>query len=229
VKLGTDKQTESRRDVILRTIRQRHQATVKELAEAADVSPVTVRHHLNAMQADGLLELESVRRKVGRPYYVYSLSDKGLELFPKRYASLSQRLLEELKQQFAPDVVQRIFRGVVESIVAEHRTDFEALSFEGRVAYLVELLADEGFLARWEKRNGRYHLIEYSCPYRSLGTEHAEICNLDRDLMIAVLNTEVQQHSCMLGGDTCCEFSFVPPDSIVADLGQRRYQKEKKE
>lgn len=224
MKSGTDNQTESRRSVILHTIRQRHQATVKELAEAADVSPVTVRHHLNAMQADGLLELDSVRRKVGRPYYVYSLSDKGLELFPKRYASLSLRLLEELKQQFPPEVVQQIFRGVVENIVAEHRDDFEALGFERRVAYLVDLLAEEGFLARWEIRDGRYHLMEYSCPYRSLGTEHAEICNLDRDLMIAVLNTEVQQHSCMLGGDTCCEFSFVPPESVLANTGERRHQ-----
>ncbi len=217
------------RDIILRTIRQRHQATVNELAEAADVSPVTVRHHLNALQADSLLELESVRRKVGRPYHVYSLSEKGLELFPKRYATLSQRLLEALKQQFPPDVVRNIFRGVVETIVAEHRADFESLSFEGRVAYLVELLAEEGFLARWEKRDGRYHLTEYSCPYRSLGSEHAEICNLDRDLMIAVLNTEVEQHSCMLGGDSCCEFSFVPPSAVNADSGQRRRQKDNEE
>jgi DeoR family transcriptional regulator, suf operon transcriptional repressor len=226
VKSGTDNHKETTRDIILRTIRQRHQATVNELAEAADVSPVTVRHHLNSLQADSLLELESVRRKVGRPYHVYSLSDKGLELFPKRYASLSLRLLEELKEQFPPDVVQSIFRGVVESIIAERRADFESLGFEARLAFLVDLLAEEGFLARWEKRDGRYHLIEYSCPYLSLGTEHTEICSLDRDLMIAVLNTDVQQHSCMLSGDSCCQFSFTPAQATVDNAGRRREQEE---
>jgi len=210
VKLGLDNSKESTRDIILRTIRQRHQATVNELAEAADVSPVTVRHHLNVLQAESLLESESVRRKVGRPYHVYSLSAKGLELFPKRYASLSSRLLEELKNQFPPEVVTSIFQGVVEGIVEEHRAEFEALELEERLAYLVELLAEEGFLARWEKREDRYHIIEYSCPYLSLGHEHAEICHFDRDLIVAVLDTEVEQHSCMLSGDSCCQFSFVP-------------------
>lgn len=78
MKLGTDNQKESTRDIILDTIRQRYQATVNELAEAADVSPVTVRHHLNALQAEAVLESDRVRRKVGRPYHVYSLTEKGM-------------------------------------------------------------------------------------------------------------------------------------------------------
>ncbi len=238
VKPGLDNSKESTREIILRTIRQRHQATVNELAEAADVSPVTVRHHLNALQAESLLESDSVRRKVGRPYHVYSLSEKGLELFPKRYASLSIRLLEELKNQFAPEVVTSLFQGVVEAIVDEHRSEFEALDLEERLGYLVELLADEGFLARWEKRDERYHIIEYSCPYLSLGHEHAEICHFDRDLIVAVLDTEVEQHSCMLNGDSCCQFSFVPapaeparvagpPEMANRKTGQRLMEKER--
>jgi predicted ArsR family transcriptional regulator len=59
VKSAIDNSNESTRDVILRTIKQRNQATVNELAEAADVSPVTVRHHLNALQAESLLVSDS--------------------------------------------------------------------------------------------------------------------------------------------------------------------------
>ncbi len=206
-----DNSKESKRDVILRTIKQRHQATVNELAEAADVSPVTVRYHLNALQADSLITSDSVRRKVGRPYYVYSLSEKGTELFPKRYARLSTRLLEELKRQFPSEVVTDLFHNVVKGIVAEQQDDFEDLAFEERLAFLIDLLAEEGFLARWEKQDGEYHLIEYSCPYISLGKEHTEICTFDTELIISVLGTNVEQHSCMLTGANCCEFSFVAP------------------
>lgn len=206
-----DNSKESKRDVILRTIKQRHQATVNELAEAADVSPVTVRYHLNTLQAESLINSDSVRRKVGRPYYVYSLSEKGTELFPKRYARLSTRLLEELKRQFPSEVVTDLFHNVVKGIVAEQQDDFEDLAFEERLAYLIDLLAEEGFLARWEKQDGEYHLIEYSCPYISLGKEHTEICTFDTELIISVLGTNVEQHSCMLTGANCCEFSFVAP------------------
>ena len=216
---NSDNSKDTTRDVILRTIKQRHQATVKELAEAARVSPVTVRHHLNVLQAESLLVSDSVRRKVGRPYHVYSLSEKGTELFPKRYARLSTRLLEELKRQFPSEVVTDLFHSVVKGIVAEQEDDFEELPFEERLTFLIDLLAEEGFLARWEKQGDEYHLIEYSCPYISLGQEHTEICTFDTELIISVLGTDVEQHSCMLTGAHCCEFSFSAPqvDSDISN------------
>lgn len=213
MKSAIDNSKESTRDVILRTIKQRHQATVKELADAADVSPVTVRHHLNALQADSLLVSDSIRRKVGRPYHVYSLSEKGTELFPKRYARLSTRLLKELKRQFPSEVVVDLFSNVVREIIDEQREEFEDLDFEERLGFLIDLLAEEGFLARWEEEDGEYHLIEYSCPYISLGKEHTEICTFDKELIISVLGTDVEQHSCMLTGANCCDFSFAAPSS----------------
>lgn len=135
----TDNNKLSTREVILEEIKRTNGATVEELADAADVSPVTVRHHLNSLQAEGLLETSSVRRKVGRPYYVYSLSVKGHELFPKRYVRLSSRLLDELRQRFPDGTIGNLFNNVVERIAEEHRNEFEGQSFEKRLDYLVAL------------------------------------------------------------------------------------------
>ncbi|MCI0399159.1 MAG: DeoR family transcriptional regulator [Chloroflexi bacterium] len=211
MKFITDNSKLSTREVILEAIKKANGSTVDALAEAADVSPVTVRHHLNSLQAEGLLKTRSVRRKVGRPYYVYSLSDKGQELFPQRYVRLSSRLLDELKARFPAETVANLFSSVVEGIVAEHRSEFEGLSFEERLDYLVDLLGEEGFLAAWEQTADGYQLTEYSCPYISVGQKHQEVCTFDRQLVQIVLETEVTQHSCMLNGDTCCHFTFSVP------------------
>ncbi len=210
---GNRKQNNTR-DTILAALKARPQATVEGLAEVADVSPVTVRHHLNSLQAEGLLEATSIRRKVGRPHYVYSLSQAGHELFPKKYARLSSRLLDELKHRFSEAVVADLFGNVVQKIVDEHKGEYESLSFEERLDYVIDLLEEEGFLARWEKVDGQYRLIEYSCPYISVGQAHTEVCTFDRELVTLVLQTELEQHSCMLKGDTCCQFSFVSPATI---------------
>ncbi len=204
----------STRDVILDAIKQANEATVEQLAAAADVSPVTVRHHLNTLQAEGLLETRSVRRKVGRPYYVYSLSMKGHEMFPHRYVRLSNLLLDELKAQFPSEIVTDLFNKVVERIVDEHREIFEELSFEERLDYLVKMLAEEGFLASWEVTDNGYMLTEYSCPYYSVGRKHSEVCAFDKQLMIRVLETPIIQHSCMLEGDSSCQFSLTFPESM---------------
>ncbi len=209
MKSVTSKDKQSTRDLILHALKASAQSNIESLAEAADVSPVTVRHHLNALQAEGLIEVESVRRKVGRPFYVYTLSEKGNELFPQKYFSLTNRLLEELKDRLPPETVNEIFISLVQRMMEEHAGEFERLPIEERLNYVINLLGSEGFLARWEKRDdGRYQIIEYSCPYISMGQQHNEVCTLDKQLMITVLGTAVEQHSCMLHGDDCCQFTL---------------------
>lgn len=215
VKPSTDNGKLSTRDIILEAIKQANEATVDDLAQAADVSPVTVRHHLNSLQADGLLRTRSVRRKVGRPYYVYSLSEKGHELFPQRYVRLSSMLLEELKARLPADVVNEMFSDIVVRLAARHESKLVGLTFEERLDYLVDLLAAEGFLASWERANGGYLLSEYSCPYYSVGQKHSEVCSFDKQLISIVLNTEIVQTSCMLSGDTSCNFDVHTPANEI--------------
>lgn len=197
----------STRSIILETLKNSPGANIEELAGAADISPVTVRHHVNSLQADGLLEVSKVRRKVGRPYYIYSLSEAGQELFPQKYFSLTNRLIDSIKDQMSPEAVKALFAGLVKNVIETHRHQFEPLAFEERLDYLMDLLRQEGFLARWEKTEAGYQLTEYSCPYISVGQKHAEVCSIDKELMITVLNTPVSQHSCMLDGASCCEFT----------------------
>jgi predicted ArsR family transcriptional regulator len=202
-----DQKKQTTREVIFHTIKASPQIAVDALAEAADVSPVTVRHHLNGLQAEGLIESESVRRKVGRPYYVYSISERGQEMFPKRYVRLTTRLLSEMKDRLPDDVIAEVFQGVVDSVLEEHRGEFEHLDMEARLDYLVKLLTEEGFLSKWERTENGYTVIEYSCPYLSVGNDHHEICHFDQQLILGILDVPVQQRSCMLSGAACCEFT----------------------
>lgn len=202
---------QSTRETVFHTIKDMNRATVDDLAVAAEVSPVTVRHHLNGLMADGLIESDSVRRKVGRPYYVYSVSEKGNELFPKTYLALSSRLLDEMKERFSAEIVAELFQGVVQGILDDRAGEFEHLPMEARLDYLVGLLENEGFLAKWEKNGDKYDIIEYSCPLLSIGQTHQEVCTLDTALIEAVMQAEIEQHSCMIEGDSRCRFTIGVP------------------
>ena len=199
------------REKILHSIKQLHSTTVEQLAESAGVSPVTVRHHLNALLADGSIESTTVKRSVGRPHYTYSLSDAGEELFPKNYFRLSTLLLAELRDRFSAEVVSDIFNGVANRIVDENSDKFEGLPFEQRLDFLVDLLEEEGFMASWEKNGDGYQLKEYGCPWLSIGESHSEVCSFDKKLIKSVLKTNFKQSSCMLNGDSCCQFSISAP------------------
>lgn len=214
-----DNENMSTRDQILHNIKVMHEATVDQLADVVDVTPVTVRHHLNALQADGLLKTRSVRRKVGRPYHVYSLSEAGHELFPQRYVRLSNRLLEEVKRQFSSEAAEALLRGVVAQIIADRQREYDALvTFQERLEFLVQVLNDEGFMAQWSQdADDTYTITEHSCPYINVGSRHDEICAFDNELMMTVLQTDVTKESCMLHGDSCCQFTVkAPVESVEA-------------
>ena len=214
----TSNHKQTTRNVILHTLKSSHQLKVEDLAQAANVSPVTVRHHLNSLQADGLLEVSSVRRKVGRPFYVYSLSETGHELFPKKYVHLTNMLLDELKNHMPEDQINELFGNAVQRIVEKHRNQFDNLPFEARLTYLMDMLANEGFLAKWEKVDGaEYRITEYSCPYLSVGARHDEVCTLDKELIISVMQTPISQQSCMLEGDECCQFTISSETIDIID------------
>ena len=207
---------QSTRDQILYTLKTTNQAKVDDLADAVDVSPVTVRHHLNTLQADGLIEMTSVRRKVGRPYYLYSLSEKGHEIFPRKYVRLTNRLLDEMKDTLSPEMLSTVFNGIAQKIISEHEGKFEHLPFDERLAYLTTILREEGFIVEWEQEEDEYTLVEYSCPYYSVGDQHTEICGLDKDLMISILQIPVEQTACILHGDETCQFTFSPEANKTA-------------
>src|ERR1700675_1085752 len=86
---------ESTRQTILNILRRR-QATVDQLTKELGLAPATIRRHLDILARDGPGDVTQVRRKTGRPHYLFSLSEKGEELFPKHYVRITNRLIEEI-------------------------------------------------------------------------------------------------------------------------------------
>ena len=106
----------STRETILRVIRTEGACTVKALAEHVGISPVSVRHHIAQLQADGLITATEVRHGVGRPHHTFSLTEEALELFPTRYFRLINRLIAELKTSMSPEKVEALFSHIASSI-----------------------------------------------------------------------------------------------------------------
>ncbi len=90
----------STRERVLQTLLTRRQCTINELAEEVNINPISVRHHISRLEAEGLVTSAEEKHGVGRPRRIYFLTGNGLELFPTRYLRLTLRLLEQLKRLF---------------------------------------------------------------------------------------------------------------------------------
>ena len=135
--------TSPTREIIVRTLKSQGKCTVNDLAEAAEVSPVSVRHHITALQANNLVRAEEVKHGVGRPYHVFSLTEKAFELYPGRYFKLTNRLLDEIKDHVSEELISELFTGVANAMATQYASQLQGLTLEERLPRLMEMLGDE--------------------------------------------------------------------------------------
>lgn len=200
------------REKILFTLLNHPQATINDLAEAAKINAISVRHHLSTLQADNLIQAEEERHGVGRPRLVYSLSEKGMEQFPTSYLRLTNQLLEQMHALLPEATINKIFDKVASEIVSGIDSKSKDLPLDERLDLIKVLLEQEGFIINWEKTKDGYEIHEISCPYPHISRNHPEICTIDQAIISKLLDIPVNRLTCILRGDNHCTY-IVPTGS----------------
>lgn len=207
------------RDNVLRTLLTRQRCTINELAEAVGINPISVRHHVTKLEAEGFVTSEEERHGVGRPRRVYFLTEDGMEQFPTRYLRLTVRLLEQLKETFPGPMVDTLFAQVANDLVQDYTSDLnlDGVPMEERLDIVQDLLKGEGFTMEWDLQDDGYHIREVNCPYYHVGQNHPEVCAVDQTLISSMLDVPVEKVKCILDGDLYCTY-IVPTDQNLEDI-----------
>ncbi len=166
-----DLESKSTRERVLETLLSNKRCTINELAEAVDINPISVRHHITRLEADGLVNSAEERHGVGRPRRIYFLTESGMEQFPTRYLRLTMRLLEQLKETLPPQMVAKLFSQMAQDVAADYQNELVGLSMEQRLDILKGVLAEEGFSVDWESQGDFYQIREIQLPLLSRRAE----------------------------------------------------------
>ena len=195
------------RRAILDHLRLHGAASVEGLADAVRLAPVTIRHHLNLLREEGLVDVaaESVGR--GRPRHVYQLSQAGGQAVvdDNPFAVLTARLLDAMRTADRVQV-EGVFAAMADTIAAEHAAAFAERPIEARLDAVVSLLADEGFTTSWQRDGEAFVLRQLSCPFHTLGEQHREVCCLDERLIEAVVGGAVERDEWRMDGAATCVY-----------------------
>jgi predicted ArsR family transcriptional regulator len=205
------------RDKVLRVLLAQPRITINELAENVGINPISVRHHISSLQAEGLVDSEEERHGVGRPRRVYFLTEAGIEKFPTRYVRLTLRLLEQLKETMPAHMVKTLFTQLAEGLASDYANNPELrkMGMQQRLNITKELLNQEGFVIEWEEEGDHYLIHETSCPYYHIGQNHPEVCEVDQILISSMLSVPAAKSRCILNGDSYC--TYVVPKNIPVE------------
>lgn len=193
---------------IAEILKEQGTATVAQLAEQLGMAQVSVRHHLDILVGEDLIELTGVLRHngAGRPSQVYALTPNAAKLFPQRYDALASHILAELKATLPGDAVRGVLQRVAEQTAGEAPLETPAQPIEDRLEQVTEFLTEKGYNARWEKHGGYYELHTCNCPYAGVADDHPELCMMDETMMRRLLPGAVRLQTRAMDNKTHCTY-----------------------
>lgn len=198
---------------ILQDLLKQGQATAKQLAQNQRISAQAVRRHLNELEAEGLIIYQSVQRKMGRPQYLYQLSDRGRDrLSPQKYSEFAVSFLDTLAETVGEEQVSKVLEKQWQRKAAEYRDRLGNGSLKQRIAKLVQLRKDEGYMAELHQPEDRqeYVLVEHNCAISEVAESYPSICGHELEMFSAVLpDCIVKRTHWINDGEHRCGYSII--------------------
>lgn len=197
------------RQRILYHLKVGRRKTVKELAAALEISSVGIRQHLIFLEGAGWIRRDREQRRVGRPQFVYALTEQGDEQhFPRAYAPEMVGLLKAIQELDGAAGLDRLFEQRTEQLAKEYRGRIASEDLEERVKGLASIRAEEGFMAEWEKENeDSFILWEHNCAIYQVAHNCDQACIFEHELFCRVLDgADVTRESHILAGEPKCAY-----------------------
>ena len=215
---------------ILSHLKRTGGSSVEELATALGLARMTVRQHLATLERDDLVRSREVRRATGRPHYAFSLTDRGEEMFPKRYDRLAGLILEEVALLDGEEIAgltpaqkrRLLFDKMVGRVHSQYEAKVAGKPLKERVEVVARILDEEGGFAEWRPLNGGFEIADYNCVYRRVADSHGDLCDWHLSLLSRLLGNDVRCTQFMSKGAESCRFVVESGEAAAAATTEER-------
>jgi DeoR family suf operon transcriptional repressor len=208
-------QTSTKQD-ILQLLLKRGQATAQELAESLEISPQAIRRHLKDLEAEELILHQPVTVGMGRPQHVYELSQEGRDRFPNSYNHFAVSFLNTLVDTLGYEQASTLLHKHWERKGKEYCDRIGKGSLPQRVAKLVELRREEGYMAEWyalesgeTESDTHFQIIltEHNCAISHVATSFPNVCGHELEMFGEALQCcQVERTHWMINGEHRCGY-----------------------
>ena len=200
---------------ILEYLLKQGDATARQLAQDLKISTQAIRRHLNELEEEGLILYESVQQKMGRPQHLYQLSEQGRDrLSPQKYSQFAVSFLDTLAETAGEEQVSKVLEKQWQRKAAEYRDRLGQGTLAQRIAKLVQLRKEEGYMAELHqvapKTRQEFVLVEHNCAISEVAESYPSICGHELEMFAAVLpDCIVKRTHWINDGEHRCGYSIV--------------------
>jgi len=199
------------KEEIIQLLKVKGEHTVAELAEALEITEMAIRRHLSKLENDELIYSKMVRQHVGRPTYLYGLSQKGEDTFPKEYKQFAIEILDDLARMDDEKILRYVLQARTKRTEEQLK---KKISNQSNLAYKVQEIAamqeKSGYMVQI-KRDGEHSFIleKQNCPLKEIAEKFPQVCEDEKDMykrLFAGANVKMLTNMCV--GDCNCSYQI---------------------
>jgi predicted ArsR family transcriptional regulator len=196
------------RQAIINILKERGHATVEQLSEELHLTPVTIRHHLDILRGEGLVQAPEVvhRPTPGRPQHAYALTDEANRFFPNNHVQFADLMLREIRERLGPASLDELASKIGRLMAADAPPPVPDEALPDRLQRVVDFLNQKGYVTRWESTQQGYVLRMANCPYQELSRRYFAPCVMDMALLTELMGDTPQRLTSMCNGDMACSY-----------------------
>ncbi len=192
------------KDKIIILLKKNDGLTTGELSRHVGITPMGIRQHLLALERKNLIRYEMKKNGIGRPAFVYRLTELADDVFPKGYPSFTLDLLSDLEATDGRDKIDAVFRKRKERLFEKMAGLLARYDFDEKINVLSTVLGENGYFVELADEGNGYALNLYNCPISRISYSYSEACNYEMELISELLGTPATLNKAVSNRDSYC-------------------------
>lgn len=211
------KQQTSTKLKLLQVLKKERTHTMREIMRHFSISEIAVRKHMNVLLEEGFIDEEAVKQDIGRPYYVYTLTDKGHQTLPTHCDQLPIEFLQDVEAVHGREAVNQVLHDQMEREISLFKDALDSGDFDEKMDHLTRVQDEKGYMVEFIKHeDGSYEMRNYHCPIIHIASEYKDVCANEQHAYATLFpKSEVLAHSCITDGNNVCTWTFSKPNQTI--------------
>nr|WP_246252917.1 MarR family transcriptional regulator [Acidianus brierleyi] len=199
---------------IILFIKEKGPVTLQEIADNLGITKMGAYKHVTQLERKGLISRKVIKKEVGRPSYVFNVTESGKLYFTNSDSLILLKFLDYIKREGKDELVIKFLKDRFKSLYNEYKDKLDKKDLDEKVEILGKLRTSEGYMAEVKKCGNSFELMELNCPIYRIASLFGEACSMERDLFSKVLDAEVENSHRQVDNSNVCRFIIRPKSNI---------------
>ncbi|MCL4306981.1 MAG: HTH domain-containing protein, partial [Candidatus Thermoplasmatota archaeon] len=128
---------------LILVLKEKGQRSLQDLSQDLGISKMGVLNHIKHLESRGLVRRIQKKGRVGRPYYLFTVTEDSKENLANSNAWMLQNLVSYLRETGHSDLMEQFLRDRYEQIRIDYEKRLSHIGKDQKVHELVRMREDE--------------------------------------------------------------------------------------